>query len=127
MVSNGPGEMNHGTARQMANDENLGLKPRPTPTCPLCAVYVLVCPLPFRLRFISCSTAASRVSLVSAMPRHPFIRMGKDGVHPGTAYTLVTPKQATFAGELAYHLEASSWLTKRTVAKHGLLLVVRAA
>ena len=32
-------------------------------------------------------------------------RMGKDGVHPGTAYTLVTPKQATFAGELAYHLE----------------------
>lgn len=33
--------------------------------------------------------------------------MGKDGVNPGTAYTLVTPKQATFAGELAYHLEAS--------------------
>ncbi|CAM9523363.1 unnamed protein product [Scytosiphon promiscuus] len=34
-------------------------------------------------------------------------RMGKDGVHPGTAYTLVTPKQASFAGELAYHLEVS--------------------
>lgn len=33
--------------------------------------------------------------------------MGKDGVHPGTAYTLVTPKQASFAGELAHHLEVS--------------------
>ncbi|CAN0258857.1 unnamed protein product [Pylaiella littoralis] len=34
-------------------------------------------------------------------------RMGKDGVHPGTAYTLVTPKQASFAGELAHHLETA--------------------
>ncbi|CAM9640306.1 unnamed protein product, partial [Ectocarpus sp. 4 AP-2014] len=33
--------------------------------------------------------------------------MGKDGVHPGTAYTLVTPKQASFAGDLAYHLESA--------------------
>lgn len=33
------------------------------------------------------------------------VRMGKDGIHPGTAYTLVTPKQASFAGDLAYHLE----------------------
>lgn len=33
--------------------------------------------------------------------------MGKDGVHPGTAYTLITPKQASFAGDLAYHLEVS--------------------
>lgn len=31
--------------------------------------------------------------------------MGKDGMHPGTAYTLVTQKNASFAGELAYHLE----------------------
>lgn len=35
------------------------------------------------------------------------VRMGKDGVHPGTAYTLVTNKQAQFASELVYHLEAS--------------------
>lgn len=31
--------------------------------------------------------------------------MGKDGVHPGTAYTLVTSKQASFAADLVFHLE----------------------
>ncbi|CAM9887607.1 unnamed protein product, partial [Phaeothamnion confervicola] len=34
-------------------------------------------------------------------------RMTKDGVHPGTAYTLVTPKQAAFAADLLRHLEAA--------------------
>lgn len=35
-------------------------------------------------------------------------RMGKDGVHPGTAYTFVTPKQASAAGDLAHHLEVTA-------------------
>ncbi|CAM9747196.1 unnamed protein product [Ascophyllum nodosum] len=34
-------------------------------------------------------------------------RMGKDGVHPGTAYTLVNNKQASLAGDLVYHLESA--------------------
>ncbi|CAM9791298.1 unnamed protein product, partial [Ectocarpus fasciculatus] len=49
-------------------------------------------------------------------------RMGKDGVHPGTAYTLVTPKQASFAGDLAYHLESAKQAVPKeleALAKQG--------
>eukprot|EP00903_Cladosiphon_okamuranus_P007906 g7636.t2 len=49
-------------------------------------------------------------------------RMGKDGMHPGTAYTLVTQKNASFAGDLAYHLESAKQAVPKeleALAKQG--------